>query len=171
LILIAVAAGIYGLYSTPEGDPPRGEITSQDTPPNTSVAATVTSTDRPTEPSSSPAPKVPFETLLNQVARDLPHADALKSLDADTAHHAPIAITRAAAMLGDVAQAVHDDPSLAPRAFTFYRQCAEGDHPNTIRAFCLAKARSHAADSTTMQWESSLPQSVRDLSQEAQTKH
>ena len=90
---------------------------------------------------------------INAVLAALP-ASAAKSPD-------PKAILEAAASLGEVAKAVGQNPSLAPRALEFYHQCAMGSHPTTVRAFCLARA-SHAGGSEPG-WAYELPQAVREL--------
>jgi hypothetical protein len=76
----------------------------------------------------------------------------------------PVPVSVAAAALGEVAQAVADHPELAPSAAAFYRECAEGDHLNLIRAFCLARARGNGNDPD---WALTLPESVRELSKKA----
>ena len=121
-------------------------------------------------PSSSPSPSAAavapsepgyeaFEKLVSQVARSLPKREELSRLSEHEAHTAPQAVTRAMESLGAVAEALAREPKLAPRALDFYRDCARGDHPSSVRALCLARA--NRIEGREPEWASELPDAVR----------
>ena len=117
---------------------------------------------QPTE--SAETPQASFELLLQKARAALPEQGAFKQYTSEDVHAPPKPLAEAALALGDVAEAVSKDPALVPRAQEFYRDCALGNHPNTIRAFCLARARHHSPGREEPAWAAGLSDSVRELS-------
>lgn len=106
-----------------------------------------------------------FELLLSRARAKLPEQGAFNQHSSEDVHAPPKALADAALALGEVAEAVSRDPSLVPRAREFYSECALGNHPNTVRAFCLARARHHEPGKAEPAWAAGLPLAVRELSQ------
>ncbi len=131
------------------------------------------SSPRPSAPGPSPSPFVAegapvqadFELLLRQARARLPEQGAFNKNSSEDVHAPPKALADAALALGEVAEAVSKDPALVPRAREFYSECALGNHPNTVRAFCLARARHHEPGKADPAWAAGLPLAVRELSQ------
>jgi hypothetical protein len=95
-------------------------------------------------PKSEPVLMAPeeFRKLSKKVLMTLPKTGALQKLSAEEVHHTPALIREAGQNLGQVAQALHDNPALAGEAASFYKACfLKTDLPVQVRALCLADHR------------------------------
>lgn len=146
---------------------PSGPVTTAPTASASLASASLAAASSPSTTSdrqAAPAAKSEaFEAVLTRVQAALPVQDAFKKQTAEEVHAPPKALADAALALGEVAEAVAGDPALLPRAREFYRECALGNHPNTIRAFCLARASQHEPGHAEPAWASGLAPSVREL--------
>ncbi|RYZ87324.1 MAG: hypothetical protein EOP06_12865, partial [Proteobacteria bacterium] len=83
-----------------------------------------------------------FRQLLARTKQDLPKLKQLRELSSKDVHHTPTLIVNAGIALGQVAQALHDNPALASEATAFYQECFLGSElPVQIRSLCLANHR------------------------------
>jgi hypothetical protein len=85
-----------------------------------------------------------FKQLADDALKSLPKQEPKKDLTEEEAHHITIKTLKETESLGDIAQAVADNPQLKKPAFDFYYQCASDEQNNlawTVRSRCLSKLR------------------------------
>jgi hypothetical protein len=85
-----------------------------------------------------------FKTLTQTALKTLPKQAPRKDLTDEEAHHISVKKLKETESLGDIAQAVADNPALKKPAFDFYYQCASDEQNNllwTVRSRCLTKLR------------------------------
>lgn len=83
-----------------------------------------------------------FRDLTDSTLEKLPTIRDFKKLTSAQAHHAPGILREAGLALSQIAQALHDNESLAAEAATFYETCySRSDLPASIRGLCLADHR------------------------------
>jgi hypothetical protein len=83
-----------------------------------------------------------FFSLTETAKKEIPSVEQLHALPDSAVHFAPVVLMRGARALGAVAQALHDNPQLAPVAREFYQDCAlEASYPPSVRALCFADLR------------------------------
>jgi len=94
-----------------------------------------------------------FARRAEEVQASLPTLDKIKSLTEEEVHSTPTSVMEAGLKLGELAEAIEKDPSLAPEGIAFYGKCARrGDISSSVRALCLSdlrdlsKKRGQAAD-------------------------
>jgi hypothetical protein len=101
----------------------------------------------PLTPPPAQTPKAPtegmsteqFAELCHQILKDLPTAANIRGLTDEEVHDTPEPIAVAGTQLGRIAQAVHDNPSLARAANDFYGRCAHQNEVLTpVRALCYS---------------------------------
>jgi len=105
---------------------------------------------------------VEFQSLAEKVLAGLPKRAELRKLTDAQLHHAPPEVVRAGTLLGRVAQALHDNPSLGSLGSEFYKRCtSDQDFVTSVRALCYARlvARDPLASVD-------VPANVRALSQQ-----
>jgi hypothetical protein len=82
--------------------------------------------------------KEQFQNKIDNTKKNIPTKAILQQLPEEKVHFTPDEIRTAAVQIGELAQSIHDDPSLRPQGVRFYKECAESsDHPTSIRASCL----------------------------------
>lgn len=87
--------------------------------------------------------KAEFHDLTSAAQKSLPRREAFRKISMKEAHGTPSLMQDAGTILGQIAQALHDNPSLSDEASDFYQTClARSDLPDQIRALCLANHRS-----------------------------
>ena len=83
-----------------------------------------------------------FRELTSKTQGLLPKVSDLRKLGADEVHRTPELIREAGTALGNIAQALHDNPALASEAKAFYQECFQRTElPAQIRGLCLANHR------------------------------
>lgn len=116
--------------------------------PSSPVAGFPESTaESPTNPNASPQPQSPaslvsaaqFNDLIHKTLNELPTAASLRDLSEEETHDTPETVSEAGTQLGRIAQAVHDNPALAPAAADFYSRCArQAEVLTSVRALCYS---------------------------------
>lgn len=80
-----------------------------------------------------------FTSLTEQTLGDLPTTNDLHGMSEEEAHDYPEALARAGGPLGQIAQAVHDQPALRSQATKFYADCASAESVVIpVRALCYS---------------------------------
>ncbi len=80
-----------------------------------------------------------FSSLITETAESIPTKADLRKLTDHEAHHMPASLQIAGEKLGQVAQAIANEPRLEPSAFSFYEKCvASSSFPDSIRALCFS---------------------------------
>jgi hypothetical protein len=79
-----------------------------------------------------------FRALTEEVKKAIPTQADLQKMNEHDVHYTPEVIVKAGIAVGQVAEAISADPSLAAEGFKFYRECAETEtNPNSVRATCF----------------------------------
>jgi hypothetical protein len=100
------------------------------------------SNPKPAQSSPGTMSQPAFISLTNKTLDELPTLNEASKLNDEDAHELPQAFIDKVQGLGDIAQAVADNPSLEGRAIEFYRTCARDAHYlPAARARCLAHLR------------------------------
>ncbi len=109
--------------------------------------------------------KLQFEKLVAKARATIPTVKELRALSEEELHTTPKSMVQAGIVIGDLAQAMKDDPSLVPQGIAFYQSCLFNDeYPTPIRALCYARATSHLKErGEKLENESQVPANVRDL--------
>lgn len=94
------------------------------------------------QPSIEPLNLSAFRELTKGTLSELPTLQDLQNLKASEVHHLPLQLRQAGQRLGEIAQALHDNPNFASEGAAFYQDCfAREDLPAQIRGLCLADHR------------------------------
>ena len=183
-VLVVIGLAIWFLRSSQKADAPKDH--SEPSVPQMSAAASPAVTP---EPSTSAAPvssapvssavssaipagsqateekKLQFEKLVAKARATIPTVKELRALSEEELHTTPKSMVQAGIVIGDLAQAMKDDPSLVPQGIAFYQSCLFNDeYPTPIRALCYARATSHLKErGEKLENESQVPANVRDL--------
>jgi hypothetical protein len=128
------------------------------------AVATETSASSPAAPAALPLTPEEFSRRAESVLASLPTLDQLHALSAEELHRTPRAVLDAGAAIGDLAEAVAKNPSLAPEALGFYGKCARRENASTsVRAACLSDLRELSRRQGTPADETGIPSSVTKL--------
>jgi hypothetical protein len=114
-----------------------------------------------------------FRQMAEEAKKSIPLKKDLQSMTAKEVHMTPASIQVAAIKIGELAQAIHDDPRLAPEGLSFYRECAESDdYPNSVRASCLVNhgdlLKSSNLKAQSLEQDPKIPSHVRELAKTIQ---
>lgn len=95
---------------------------------------------------SSPAHKIekPFDLSrkIEDASRALPTLAEIRKLPPEALHRTPEPVSKANALIGEVAEATAQDPSRASESLAFYGDCARREKVvDSVRALCLTKMR------------------------------
>jgi hypothetical protein len=102
-----------------------------------------------------------FFSLTETAKKEIPSVEQIHALPDSAVHFAPVILMRGARALGAVAQALHDNPQLAPAAKEFYQDCAlDASYPPSVRALCFADLRKIDASASI---NLNMPPAVMDL--------
>jgi len=112
-----------------------------------------------------------FRNLTKKTLAGLPTLESLHALDASQVHETPTIMMAAGNSLGQIAQIVHDDPSLKNEGLSFYETCYVKENlPPQIRALCVADHRnlriSQGDGEAWLGSEAKLPANILSLAQE-----
>jgi hypothetical protein len=181
IALLAVTSGIAWKLSQ------KSELRETDSGPmaQTSAATTKASTtgerkdsDKLAENSQDESETSSVEKLEARALRDLPTKRALQRLSAEEVHHTPALLMRAAAELGDVAEAFQrklkqtegdstSQTQVLQEGIVFYRECLNSrSRPDSIRALCYThyrEFREKSGDPERQDEADAIPVNVRSL--------
>lgn len=120
------------------------------------------------EPSKSEMTLAEFSELAQKTLLALPTLQNLRGLTNEEVHETPMVLRQAGHDLGEIAQALHDNPALASEAAAFYRTCfTRDDFPASVRGLCLADHRNlRIANGDRAEWtvqELEVPREVLSL--------
>jgi hypothetical protein len=111
-------------------------------PPPAGTPAVVTYTVGSTAVSVSSDVHESFAQKTEAAMAAIPTTSDLRALPAKDIHHTPKTLVDAAVSIGEVADAIEKDPSLAPQGIEFYGKCARKDGSSiSARAVCLSNLR------------------------------
>ncbi len=83
-----------------------------------------------------------FRELTRTALEKLVPIKQFKDLQSQELHSMPEIMQESGVLLGQIAQALHDNPALQSEANSFYEDCfRQKDLPNQIRGLCLANHR------------------------------
>jgi hypothetical protein len=89
-----------------------------------------------------------FQQIIAKTLAAIPSKSDLKNLTNEQVHFTPESVQNAAIAIGNLSQAVHDNPEYLSEALEFYRSCAENqNNPDSVAATCLVKYRQSIARS------------------------
>jgi hypothetical protein len=108
-----------------------------------------------------------FKKLTNRIYDTMPTVKDLRNTTAEEAHHTPPVLVKAAEGLGEVAQALSDNPSLVHEAASFYKNCSyNAEFPKSVRAVCYSDFKNLNSEVVGEQSDSAqIPEDVRSLAE------
>lgn len=137
-----IAGGIWGTkyLSAPEKGENPPSSTKTEEPQNQAAAPTSAPAQAPqSAPSRPPLTEEEFSTLTKKTLSSLPTIEEIRKLSPQEVHGTPAVVLQAAAAVGEITQAIHDNPRFAEEGLRFYSDCAARTDVSTpIRASCLA---------------------------------
>ncbi len=116
------------------------------------------------EPNPQLIEPVDFGQRLEKAQASLPTLDKVRALPSEEKHGTPKALIEAGAEIGDIAEAIEKNPTLAPQGMEFYGKCVKrNDLATAVRAVCLSGLRALAKQSGIAADETGVPPNVSKL--------
>ena len=79
-----------------------------------------------------------FQHLVNETLASLPNLEQLQNEKDNDFHHAPIELSKAGALLGEISQELINNPRLITQGIQFFKDCAQREEfLSSVRAVCL----------------------------------
>jgi hypothetical protein len=114
------------------------KIAAQSTPRVAPIAAKLV--QPPDEGKMLAEKRARLQSMIQETLQNMPTIRDLRALKDEEVHFTPDIVARAAERIGDIAQAIHDEPALKNEAIPFYGKCTENaETPTSIRALCYFK--------------------------------
>jgi hypothetical protein len=172
---LAILIGVGALLLSTRQAPLLEDADPAAIPLATGTTVTATDTSPPSPPESSPPAQIKglsveeFRTLTAKVAQALPTKESVKGLSEQEAHNMPKPIAEAGAQLGQIAQAVSQEPSLGQEAYSFYEKCsASAQYLDAVRALCFSNYKEMGTKLGLAVREETAPAKIRELSEKIQ---
>lgn len=110
-----------------------------------------------------------FKVLAQQISKSLPTKQDLQKISPEDAHLTPSPILLAGERLGQIAQAVYNEPALGEEAMIFYLDCANAPmYPDSVRALCYSNYKALAKKLGRTIQENTVPAAIRKLADKLQ---
>ena len=91
----------------------------------------------------------------------LPTLDKIRALEPEEKHSTPVAVIQAGSDIGELAEAIEKNPTLAAGGLDFYDKCARRSELSTpVRALCLSDLRELGKKHGLPPDESGIPENV-----------
>ncbi|MGZ3651590.1 MAG: hypothetical protein ACXVB9_15440 [Bdellovibrionota bacterium] len=150
VVALAAAAAVYQFAPGNVENAATSVSTDVSKPANVEAPHTVNSTTTST-----------FAKRAEEVQASLPTLDKIKTLSAEEVHSTPVAVLEAGLKLGELAETIEKDPTLAPEGIAFYGKCARrSDISSSIRALCLSDLRELSKKQGLTADESGIPAEI-----------
>ncbi len=100
-----------------------------------------------------------FQVLAEDVYHSIPTSDQMRTLNDDDVHQTSLILSQVGERLGEIAQALSENPNLAEEGARFYDRCLKNSQfPTPIRALCFANLKKIRGDSID---RNSIPEEVQ----------